>query len=56
MRQFATSHPTDGMDEVLTIKVFEPILVRVMCVGTTVELMSRWVLNIILITSILGKG
>ena len=49
-----TSHPTDGVDEVPTVQVFEPILVGVMCVGTSIELMSRRILDPVLVTSILG--
>ena len=51
--EFATSHPTDGMNEVVTVKVFEPILVRVVGVGTTIEVIRRRVLSTFLIMCIL---
>ena len=38
--QFATSHLTDGMDEVLMVKIFKSILVWIMGVGAIVELMG----------------
>ena len=37
--QLTMCHVTDGMDEVMTVKVFKPILVRIMHVGATVKLM-----------------
>ena len=54
-RQFAACHPTDGMDEVLTVKIFKTVLVQIMCVGPMVELMGGRVLNPILVTSVLGE-
>ena len=53
MRQLAMSHPTDGMNEVASVKILEPILIRIVGVGATIEFMSRGVLNSILVTSIL---
>ena len=53
--QLATHHPTDRVDEVLTIQVFEPILIGIVCVRLTVELMGRGIFDPILIMSILGK-
>ena len=53
MGQLATSHTTNGVDEVTTEQVFEPVLIRVMCVGTTVEVVGRRVLPTFLITCIL---
>ena len=54
--QLVACHLTDGMDEVVTVQIFEPILIRVMGVRATVELMSRRVLYPVLITSILRNG
>ena len=53
--QFAVCYSTDGMDEVTTVEVFEPILVRIMRVGMTVEVMSRQVFDPILVTSVLER-
>ena len=53
MSELTTSHPTDGMDEIATIKVFEPVLIRVVCVGMAVEIHCRGVLSAVLVTSIL---
>ena len=55
MSQLVACHSTDSVDEILMVQVFEPILVRIVHVGTTVELMSRGILNPILVTSILGE-
>ena len=38
--QLAMRHSTDGMDEVMTVKVLEPILVRIMGVRATVKVVS----------------
>ena len=51
--EFAASHPTNGMDEVGPVKIFEPILVRVMGVGSAVEVIGRRILTALLITCIL---
>ena len=53
MCQLTASHLTDGMDEVSVIKVFKPILIRVMGVGPTMEIGRRRAFNPVLITSIL---
>ena len=55
-RQFAMRHPTDGVDKVTTVEIFEPVLIWVMSIGATVELMSRRVFNTVLIMSILRQG
>ena len=55
MRQLAMGHPTDGVNEVAMIQVFEPVLVRIMGIGATIKLVSRRVFNPILIMSVLGK-
>ena len=55
MCQLAMCHPTDGMDKILTVQIFESILVRIVCVGVMVKLMSGGILNTILVMSILGK-
>ena len=51
--QFAPSHMTDGMDEVVTVKIFKTILIRIVGVGPTIEVQSGRVFHSILITSIL---
>ena len=51
--EFTTSDPTNRVDEVGTIQVFEPVLIRVMGVGTTIEVVSRRVLPTFLVTCIL---
>ena len=53
MSQLAMSHPTDGMDKVPTVEIFETILIRVVGVGPTMEVGSRRVFDPVLITSIL---
>ena len=51
--EFAASHPTDGVDEVGPVKIFEPVLVRIMGVGSAVEVIGRRILTAFLITCIL---
>ena len=51
--EFTTSHTTDRVDKVGPVQVFEPVLVRVVCVGTTVEIVRRRILPTFLITCIL---
>ena len=53
MRQLMPHHMAQSMDEVSMVQVVEPILIRVMGVGLTVEVMGRRVLNPILVMSIL---
>ena len=53
MRQLASGHPTQSVDEVPAIQVVEPILVWIVGVGLTIKVMSGRVLHPILITSIL---
>ena len=53
MSQLATGHPTDSVDKVAVVQIFEPVLIRVMSVGTTMEVRSQRVFNSVLITSIL---
>ena len=48
-------HLAQSMYKVPTIQIVEPILIWVMGVGMAVEIMSRWVLHPILITSILWE-
>ena len=54
--QLATCHSTNSMDEVSMIEIFKSILVRVMGVGTTVEIVCQGVLNTVLVASILRDG
>ena len=51
--KLSASHPTDRMDEVPTVKVLKPVLIRVMGVGTTVEVHRRRILPTVLIMSVL---
>ena len=51
--QLTTSYPTDSMDEIPMIEIFEPILVWVVGIGSTIEVMGRGILDTILIASIL---
>ena len=37
MSQLAACHLTNHMDEILTVEVFEPVLVQVVGVGTTIK-------------------
>ena len=46
---------TDGMDEVAAVEVFEPVLVRIMGVRTTIEVVRGRVLTTFLVASILRK-
>ena len=54
-RQLATSYPTDGVNEVSTIEIFEPVLIWVVSVGPTMEVGSGRVLDPVLITSVLEQ-
>ena len=54
IRQFAMCHSANSVDEISLVEIFEPVLVGIVHVRTTVELVSRRVFNPILITSILG--
>ena len=51
--KLATGYPADGVDEVGPVEIFEPVLVRIMGVGTTIEVVSRRVLPTLLVTCIL---
>ena len=51
--KLATSHATDGMDEVATVEIFETILIWIVGVGVTVEVIGWRVLLTFLITSVL---
>ena len=51
--KLATSHTADGMNEVGPVQIFEPVLVQIMSVGTTVEVVRRRILAALLITCIL---
>ena len=51
--ELATCDPADRMDKVSPIKILEPILVRVMSVGSAVEVIGRRVLPTFLVTCIL---
>ena len=53
MAQFAVSHTTNGMDKILMEQIFEPVLIRVVRVGTTIEIVSRRILTTLLVTCIL---
>ena len=51
--EFATGHTTDGMNEVVSIKVLEPVLIRVVGVGMAIEVHRRRVLLTLFVTSVL---
>ena len=51
--EFMTSHTTDRVDKVGPVQVFEPVLVRIVCVRTTVEIVRRRILPTLLVTCIL---
>ena len=51
--QFAARHSANGVDEVPVIKVFKPVLIRVVGVRPTMEVGSRRVFNPVFITSVL---
>ena len=34
------SYPANGMDKVTTVKVFKPVLIRIVCVRTTIKVMG----------------
>ena len=52
--EFTTGHAANGVDKVSAIKILEPVLVRVMSVGTMIEVIRRRVFTTFLVTSILG--
>ena len=53
MCQLATGHPADGMDEIPPVQIFKPVLIRIVCIGTVIKLVSRRVFHPVFITSIL---
>ena len=53
MAKFATSDSTDRVDEIGTIEIFEPVLIRVVGVGTAIELVRRRILPTLFVTCIL---
>ena len=53
MSKFMAGHATDGVDEIVTVQVFKPVLVRVVGVQATVKVHRGRVLDPVLITSIL---
>ena len=53
--QLTMRHLADGMDEISSIEIFEPVLIWVMGVGLTMEVGSRRVLDPVFIMSILEQ-
>ena len=53
--ELATGDPADRMDEVGPVKVLKPILIRVVGVGTTIEIIGRRVLPTFFVTCVLGS-
>ena len=53
--QLAACHMTNGVDEILTVEIFKTILVRIVCVGTTIEIVGQRVFDSILVVSILEE-
>ena len=54
--ELATSYTANRMNKVGSVKVFEPILVRVVGVGPTVEIVGGRVLPTFLVTCILWSN
>ena len=54
--KFAACHSTDGMNKVMVVKVFKPVLVWVMGVRVTIEVMSQRVFDSVFVTSILWNN
>ena len=38
MSELMVSHPTDGVDEVVTVEILEPVLVRIVGIGSVIEI------------------
>ena len=51
--EFATCDSADRMDEVGAVKIFKPVLIRVVGVGSTIEIVGRRIFPTFLITCIL---
>ena len=51
--EFATSDPTDRVDEIRPVQILEPVLIRVMGVRATVKVVSRRIFPALFISSIL---
>ena len=51
--QLMTSHLADDMDEISAVEIFEPVLIWLMSVRSTVEIGRRRVFNSVLVTSVL---
>ena len=54
--EFAPSHTTNCVDEIPTVKIFKPVLIWVMGVGTTVEVIRRRIFTTLLVTCILQSN
>ena len=54
--EFAASDPTDRVDEIGPVEIFEPVLVRIMGVGPTIEIVGRRILPTFLVTCILRSN
>ena len=53
MGKLVMGHLTDGVDEVMTVEILEPVLVRIMSVGMVIEVHCRRISDAILVTSVL---
>ena len=51
--ELATSDPANRMDEIGPVEILEPVLIRVMSIGTTIEVVRRRILPTLLVTCIL---
>ena len=51
--QLTTGYPADSVNEITTVKVLKPVLIRIMGVGLMMEVGGGRVFNPIFITSIL---
>ena len=54
--ELTAGHATDGMNKVTTKQIFEPVLIRVVGVGTTIEVIRRRVFTTLLVTCILQSS
>ena len=51
--KLTTSNAADGVDEVRAVQIFEPVLIGIMGVGTTVKVIGRRILPTFLVTCVL---
>ena len=54
--QLTARHPADGINEILAVEIFKPVLIWVRGVGATIEVMSQRIFDSVLVMSILEEG